>query len=550
MPAVVSAAPRPAEPIETLELLWLLAATLVGLLLRTWHLDRVAIEHFDEAVYSGNLWFTAEESYQYPFREFYAPYLWPAILEWWQILSGAGTGWRVVVPTILCGVATIPSVWWIARQWFGGLAGMTAMWMIALNALHVAYSRTALTDVPLTLILLWAMHAVAKLLERPSLQRGMIAGLFTGIAWSLKYSGWLPLAVLISAAPVSFWLARLPREWWKQLLRAGGLAILTAVVFWLPVLWDCQSVGGYAAVAANHAGYVRGWSAWWSGFVSLSQSYGQDNFMMGFAWLAAATCCYSLANRQREVRIWVWLGLSVAGNYLPDDIWGWTLGLAVIAIVLSMRTYARCQLSVGEIAAGTVFSAWFLGLTLTTPLYTPYPRLMLPWTLAALLIIAWGWYSNLSANRLFSVTRRQLVLILLQASLYPVIVIWNEQLALVESRTGYQQAAVAIANRVSQSPRSVVQVYALPAVVLGLRAQQVAAVVCGGPELAARVPEGWLVIDTRAARDVNWREGWAMVAERYELVETLPVQPSSIVRFDRPDPKVDPTEAILLYRRK
>ena len=68
MPAAVPASPRPPEPIESLELLWLLAATLVGLLLRTWHLDRVAIEHFDEAVYTANLWFTADEGYQYPFR--------------------------------------------------------------------------------------------------------------------------------------------------------------------------------------------------------------------------------------------------------------------------------------------------------------------------------------------------------------------------------------------------------------------------------------------------------------------------------------------------
>ncbi len=550
MPAAVPASPRPPEPIESLELLWLLAATLVGLLLRTWHLDRVAIEHFDEAVYTANLWFTADEGYQYPFREFYAPYLWPAILEWWQVLSGAGTGWRAVVPTILCGVATIPSAWWIVRHWFGVMAGLTVTWLIALNGLHVAYSRTALTDVPLTLALLWAMHAVAQLLDRPTLRRGVLAGLITGFAWSLKYSGWLPLAVLISAAPVYFWLARSPREWWTQLLPAGGVAILTAVVVWLPVLWDCQSVGGYAAVAANHAGYVRGWSAWWSGFASLSKSYGQDNFMLGFAWLAAATCGYCLANRQREDRLWMWLGLSVAGNYFPGDIWGWTLGLAIIAIVQSMRTYAQGQFSAGEIAAGTVFSAWFLGLTLTTPLYTPYPRLMIPWALAALLIIAWGWGAKLSAACLQSVTRRQLVQILLQASLFPVIVIWNEPIALVESRTGYQQAAVAIATRVTQAERPVVQVYALPAVVLGLREQQVTAVVCGGPELAARVPQGWLVIDTRAERDALWREGWAKVAERYELVETLPVQPSSIVRFDRPDPELDPNEALLLYRRR
>ena len=41
-----------------------------------------------------------------------------------------------------------------------------------------------------------------------------------------------------------------------------AIAAVIAVVLWSPVLWDCEEVGGYFAVAANHRGYVEGWSAW------------------------------------------------------------------------------------------------------------------------------------------------------------------------------------------------------------------------------------------------------------------------------------------------
>jgi dolichyl-phosphate-mannose-protein mannosyltransferase len=555
MPPSSLPAPDAPEPLQRQELVWVGIATLIGLLVRGWRLDLAAIEHFDEAVYASNLWFTAEEGFQYPFRELYAPYLWPTVLEWWQVATGAGLGGFAVIPTLLCGVATIPSVWWVLRQRFGPLTGLAAAWLVGMNGLHVTFSRTALTDVPFTVALLWAMHAVIELLITPTVRQGVIVGLWTGLAWSLKYSGWLPLVVLLSAAPVFALLAHQPRAWWRNIVLAGGTAVVTAVVCWLPVLWDCQSIGGYAAVSANHAGYIRGWSAWGTNFLILSDRHSLAVLLTAAGWLFAGMVSRLVLlplPHPHWQRVRFWMGLYVL--MFHGSHWAVTLMLGLIVIGSQLNGALGGRLAVPVLAGGVVLATWYFGLAVTTPLYTPYPRLLLPLILVTLSIVAWGWL-NSSPPELARLTiwqemaPRGKLILGVGLPLYLLWVAYGTD-TLNESRTGYRDAARSIAARVAPSARPIVQVYGLPAVVLGLRADAIPAVVCGGPELAARVPEGWLVIETRADLDPHWRDGWAKVADRYELVERIPVQPSSVVRFDRPDPNIDPNEALLLYRRK
>ena len=104
-------------------------------------------------------------------------------------------------------LAGIVASWWLGRQAYGHVAGFVAAAAVAVETTYVAYSRMAVTDVPL-------MVGVAVALALMVSGRIELAGLVVGLAASAKYPGVLLLAPLIVAA------------WgkWRRLAIAAALA--------------------------------------------------------------------------------------------------------------------------------------------------------------------------------------------------------------------------------------------------------------------------------------------------------------------------------------
>jgi 4-amino-4-deoxy-L-arabinose transferase-like glycosyltransferase len=110
-----------------------------------------------------------------------------------------------MVALALGGVA---AAWWLGQRAYGPLAGFVAAAATAVETTHVAYSRMAVTDVPLTL-------GVAVALALMVSGRIELAGLAVGLAASAKYPGILLLAPLLAAS------------WgrWRRLAVAVGLTV-------------------------------------------------------------------------------------------------------------------------------------------------------------------------------------------------------------------------------------------------------------------------------------------------------------------------------------
>lgn len=116
---------------------------------------------------------------------------------------------RVVV--VALGLAGIAAAWWLGGRAYGTTAGFVAAAVTAVEVTHVAYSRMAVTDVPLTL-------GVAVALGLMVSGRLPAAGLAIGLAASFKYPAftllvplavagwgqWRRLAVSAALAPVAF----------------------------------------------------------------------------------------------------------------------------------------------------------------------------------------------------------------------------------------------------------------------------------------------------------------------------------------------------------
>jgi hypothetical protein len=357
----------------------------IGVLLRVWQPNHMAVEHFDEGVYASNL-LCEFNGFHFPHRHLYAPPLVPALLEWALILSGRAAA-SVMWVNVLVGCLTVPSVWWVGRQWFGPCGGLTAAALAAFSEVHIVYSRTALTDPLLCLCLLWGVYFAwrAVLGGLPSQVIGAAA--FAALAWWTKYNGWLTLA--ISGSGVLAWLVFAPggvREW-RAVPRWLLLAAL-AVAGWLPVLVDLQPYGGYAAVAENHAGYFVGLSGWPGSFLRQAANLRHWEGVLGPLQTLILMLLMIPPFATRRLRVLVAIGSACLLLVSTHALLG-VLSIIGLALLL-WETRRHCDTAPAQdrsdasatALAGWMLSAWFVGLLVAVPLYTPFPRLVLPWVVS------------------------------------------------------------------------------------------------------------------------------------------------------------------------
>ncbi len=537
----------------------IVAATLVGGLLRWSHLDRLGVEHFDEGVYASNLLFGPAEHYEYPGRPFYAPPLLPWLIESTtlvlSILGFAARPWWPMLPGLIAGTLLIPSAGWIAGRWWGPRAGGLAAWLAALSAFHAAYSRTALTDPVVTLAILWAVYGVWVALGTDRFRPAILAGLATAVAWSTKYSGWLPLAIAVSGGAADVAMMASAERRLRRYVFGCLVVVMTAALGWLPVWWDTLRVGGYQAIAANHAGYVQGWSAWWG-------NWERQNAVL--AWYAAGWWGWPLTisllilgvaekSHPLSCRAW-WRTLPMVGWIaLVEGItetlklpWLVPLTLGAWAIMAAWWALRRGMLDAGERRAGVLVSAWFLGLLLTTPLYQPYPRLMLPWWLAGILWQAW-WFARrvpaVSVDPAQGATTPHADSVnaapAWMGALILVSLMWlGPEPRVWESRRSTRDAALSLRETLPRAADSVLYVYGDPALFHALRKVDLVAapVATLALEPVPQAAATFLILGPFVSEEPSFEARWREVASRYSFVTTVEARPSSIVRFDHGGP--------------
>jgi 4-amino-4-deoxy-L-arabinose transferase-like glycosyltransferase len=397
---------------------WLAGAIVLGLVLRLGFPSRMAIEHFDEGVYASNFWF---DDGAYPARHLYAPPLLPMAIEWTMIAASLcgirPTGFIPIIPSLVAGLATIPSIWWIGRRWFGSTAGIAAAWLVAGSDFHASYSRAALTDIPLCLFLLWAVYFIWRGLQTGARRDLLLAGLFTGLAWWTKYNGWLPLAIGLTGGTAwqlfSLRTVRQMATTWKR----WGLISVAAFLVWSPVLIGLQTHGGYRSVAANHAQYITGFRGWGDAALRQMEHVGIYDDWCGLTYevllevvarktridaddnvfIQTPTRAVDLLDnvKQRQLRI---NGLLLGKLHRHEDMllnmpalpFVLVLASPVILAIVSIIALPRWILTLrpnSNSLSGWLLAAWFGGLTVATPFYHPYPRLILPWLIAAWLAV-------------------------------------------------------------------------------------------------------------------------------------------------------------------
>ncbi len=598
------------------ELVIVAGAVVIGCVLRCSQLNEIAVEHFDEGVYSSTVWYGEVSNEPYPARHLYAP---PG-LPWTIGIASSVFGPSVApfLPGLLAGGLTVLFVWGFTRALFGMAAGVVVVLLAALSDYHIIYSRMALTDVPVMMLMLVSVWLGVTGIDQQRGRLMLLAGLTCGLAWWTKYSGWLPIAI-VGSGSLFWWLlgGRQRCSLVRVLLPLGQMA-LTAVLVWCPWYLELSDVAGYSAVAANHASYLNGWSSWQNNLTTQVTWYSQmDSWLAAVAILLGMMCAGS--QRWFDARRSTWNRLATAGTGITPGLLARFLGAAALLCIatLSIGSFGTMAavgvsgmagiflwpvLSVlrheSEVAvaaksgkrdaprlfdeadfraaphidpqlAACIITAWFCGMLLMTPRYTPFPRLLLP-LLAAIWIAAAagaGWWIEACINvaRKSAHSGNQSRLTLVQVAVAGLVVVsvctglWVlngtsvPQMTIYEPRTGLRNAAYEVAalcrdavgetdSESLDDPAFVVHAFGEPAVLYHLHQAGVVASPVQDVDLQPASFKGetlptFFVFGPNALRTPGFLYDWVDGDHRYEHVGDIEWQPGQVVLFNLFSPK-------------
>ena len=574
------------QPISRYELWAVVAITLLGAAVRFAFPSAMAIEHFDEGVYASNLLFP-DQDYRYPDRHLYAPSLVPALIEW-SIIAFGDKGIAPMLPSLLFGTLTIPLIWWVGRQWFGPLSGIAAAILLSFSDFHIAFSRSALTDVPLCFWLLLAVYLFERTFRDLSWPTAIFAGFTTGLAWWTKYNGWLPLAISLSGLMAWSLFARRDERHFLRHLTLWAVVAVTALLVWSPYLLSLPN--GYAEVARNHSQYLVGFAGWTGG--SARQREALEAFNSPWSWggltivvVGIGMLCGSkltalsnlLVGRPSPIAWCVGAfllmttaiaAIAMTANrlLLMMAIYGLFVGIVVTAILCTNRW--RHRNSEFTIAANPytvqfiqfffqrvdwLLAAWVIGLSVSIPLYSPYPRLALPWLVGVVLLISrWSDFRQIVEPTLEK--RMQMWVFLVMAAIFALLLIpsipipadsfrfrcWETRSQFREIARDVTGDALKAAQAANQKPiqntQAVLYVYAEPGLFFHLPADGLAVQPAGNLnfvdiEATRRLPT-FLVTGPHAQRSKAFADEFAKRADQFEWIASYPYDASDFVRLD------------------
>jgi dolichyl-phosphate-mannose-protein mannosyltransferase len=376
------------------EVLVVLGFTALASLPRFAGFGRQGLTHFDEGVYAmSGFWSMTPKGLAGldPGIIPYAPPVLPILIGLTYSVLGVADASALMV-TAICGVLTIPIVGWVGRRTFGPGAGAAAAALAACSLAHIAFSRKALTDTPFLLAWVAAIGHGGRFLERPGFLRALAFGAAVGLAQNVKYNGWVALVIVVLAA-LSGLVADPTTRCRSAVLRVFGwglCATTVAALAYLPWFEFVEAHGGYSSLMRHHRGYVGGPSDW---LPNLQQQLAQVTALSGGMLVAASA--WTVA----------WFGAAVAllGNriWFPTSRWdaarlrmGWLLGAAALATLPELAWWVGLAWSGWLLfdpnPSRRVIAAWWIIMSLMTPLYHPYARLWLPLHAVGWLMLAGG----------------------------------------------------------------------------------------------------------------------------------------------------------------
>lgn len=362
----------------------------VALVARLWAIGGVSLSHYDEGVYAFTTWGLVDADRPIHPEQRNSPIALPVLASVAYRLFGVSDMGLIGV-NVAFGTLTVLVLWFLTRRWFGALPAAAAASLLACNELHIAMSRSGMTDVVFSLLFLVAMPIVSRALRRPGVWPVVAAGLSTGATWNAKSHGWLA-AVIAAASLVPYaWKA----GWsWKDyrgmVVRGVGLTAI-AVVCYLPWLRKAAEMsGGYAALSAYLSTFLSSHVLTNISRQAMNLWY-FEGLLARAAVPAALTAMLAIEPRLARGR---WLLIvsvaAIAGLVVGGTVSLWVLTAAAVPSLMRRRD-----------PGAWLLLAWGAAFLVLAPMYRPYVRIVLPLALATCITAAYAlaeWAERLAGD--------------------------------------------------------------------------------------------------------------------------------------------------------
>lgn len=395
----------------------------LAICLRAWQIESLSLNHFDEGVLvSGAFGVWLHGLWHFPLAQ---PLQSPPLFPW--MIAGAFGLTQTASPLIALylsaamGSATVGLYWAMLRRLCEPRFALIAAALLAASDLHIAFSRMALTDVPLTFWFVASTYCLTRMTELlrpiaaasaakswpqrivqniPAMGWCLAAGLTAGAAWTTKYNGWMWLAIAATAWLIVATRDQLRRRWGTDLvgeqspvpfLRPGvllmiGVAALVSLACFAPWYFYVERTldGGYGAVTANHLRYFGGFSDWPSRAARLWLSL---TALRHFGWVVTMLgisigLVWFHVRRKSTVESLSYLLLG--GAVLLASV---ALGSDAVVSVLAAVAIVPALVWGGW--PEVFFAVWTGSFLIMTPFYHPYTRLLVPALPAEIALAVW-----------------------------------------------------------------------------------------------------------------------------------------------------------------
>ncbi|MFI2650073.1 ArnT family glycosyltransferase [Micromonospora fulviviridis] len=144
------------------------------------------------------------------------------------------SGWSILVPQALLGVASVGVLYAAVRRWYGPVAGLLAGAVLAVTPVATLMFRFNNPDALLVFLLVAAAYATVRAVETASTRWIMLAGALVGLGFLTK----MLQAFLVIPVFAAVYLLAAPTGFWRRIrqLLLSGLAVVVAAGWWVAIV--------------------------------------------------------------------------------------------------------------------------------------------------------------------------------------------------------------------------------------------------------------------------------------------------------------------------
>ncbi len=268
----------------------------------------------------------------------------PPLALWLGSLSARIFGyssWSLLMPSVLCGVASIWLLMSAVRRAWGEWAGRVAGIVLAVTPVFIAVSRVNNPDATLVLCMVAAAYATQRAIsdERPAWM--IVAGLCCGLGFLAKL---LVVGLVMPSAFVAYFVAG-PGGWWRRLrdLTLAGLAFVAVGAAWVALVdLTPASSRPYIGMTTNNTAENLVFGAHGFGVLTGNESFGVPGLGKGFGGAALTATLAHLPGLGGEP------GIARMFNAGIGDQLMWLAVPAMLAIVGGVILAVRRRLTSPE----------------------------------------------------------------------------------------------------------------------------------------------------------------------------------------------------------